>query len=84
MNNYKNRKLRGQCSSCTNPAMYEAVRCQSCQSKHKAKQQANSEAANAQRRDQYFRRSMDRERRLEEIDAQLKREIAELERVLAR
>jgi len=83
MNNYQNRRKRGQCASCTTQAMPDAVRCQSCHDKHREQYAKNSEAFNARRRERAFQRSLERERRLDEIDARLKQEIAELERALA-
>jgi hypothetical protein len=83
MSNYQNRRKRGQCAGCTNQAMPDAVRCQACQSKNLERQRSNREAINARRRERAFQRSLERERRLDEIDARLKREIAELEKALA-
>jgi predicted ATP-dependent serine protease len=84
MSNYKNRRKRGQCASCTNQALQNAVRCQSCKEKHINKQRINSEATNASRRERAFYASLERERRLEEIELRLQQEIAELERAVPR
>lgn len=84
MNNYHNRRARGQCASCTNQAMPDAVRCQECNARHLEKQRTNSQAINARRRERAFQRSLERERRLDEIDAQLKREISQLEKAIAK
>ena len=83
MNNYRNRRLRGQCASCTNPAVTGAVRCQPCQDKHLQQWRNNREAINARRRERSFQRSIERERRLEELDARLQKEVAELEKAFA-
>lgn len=83
MSNYQNRRKRGQCAGCTNQAMPDAVRCQACQAKHLDKQRSNREAINARRRERAFQRSLERERRLDEINARLEQEIAELGKVLA-
>lgn len=84
MSNYKNRRSRGQCASCTNQAEPNAVRCQECHNKHREHYARNSEAFNARRRERAFQRSLERELRLEAIDAKLTLEIAELEKALTR
>lgn len=81
--NYKNRKARGQCAQCTNKALPGGVRCEKCRDKHRRKWSETPEELKAEWRERAFQRSMERERRLEEIDAQLKQEIAELEKALA-
>lgn len=78
MNNYHNRRARGQCASCTNPACTGKVRCKTCQDRHREQWQTKKESYNAIRRERAFQESIDRERRLDEIDARLKAEIAEL------
>lgn len=83
MSNYQNRRKRGQCAGCTNQAIPDTVRCQACQAKHLERQRSNREAINARRRERAFQRSLERERRLDEIDTRLKQEIAELEKALA-
>lgn len=80
MSNYANRRARGQCASCTDQAEIGSVRCGACQEKSRDYQRANSKSLNAKRRERYFHESMERDRRLEEIDEQLKIEIAKLEK----
>lgn len=78
-NNYQNRKARGQCASCTNPASENAIRCEACQEKHRQKYRENSIAINARRRQLAFDRSVEREKRLEVIEKQLEEEVRLLE-----
>ena len=80
MNNYANRRKRGQCASCTDQALPNEVRCENCKSLHREKLRANSSQINALRRERALQRSMDRERRLESLDMLLKAEVAELEK----
>ena len=80
MSNYANRRARGQCASCTEQAEIGSVRCEACQEKSRDYQRENSKTLNAKRRERYFQESMERERRLGEIDEQLKIEIAKLEK----
>ena len=78
MNNYRNRRARGQCASCINPALTGEVRCKICKDRHREQYARTSVAFNARRRERAFQQSIERERRLDEIDARLKAEIAEL------
>jgi hypothetical protein len=82
MSNYWNRRARGQCASCTNQALVHEVRCANCKAKHREQYNQTREAFNAKRREKAFRKTLERERRLDEIDARLKQEIAELEKAL--
>lgn len=82
MSNYRNRKDRGQCCSCLNQAVPGEVRCQQCKDKNKKTWKANRDKINARRRELYFQETLERERRLEEIDERLKQEIAELEKII--
>lgn len=83
MSNYKNRLARGQCASCTNNALPGMVRCEACLDRHREKWRKTSKVYNELRRERAFKKSLARERRLEEIDERLKAEIVELERALA-
>jgi len=78
-NNYANRRARGQCASCTEPAEMGSVRCEACQEKSRDYQRANSKRINAHRREKYFQESLERERRLEDLDERLKAEVAKLD-----
>jgi hypothetical protein len=80
MSNYQNRISRGQCVSCSDQTMTNAVRCQTCQEKHRERQRANSESVNAKRRERNFQKAMERERRLEALEIRLEAEVAELEK----
>jgi hypothetical protein len=82
-NNYRNRKSRGQCASCTDPALPNQVRCQTCKDYHRDQWSKKSEAYNAIRRKKAIQRSLEREKRLDEINEQLKLEIAALEKQLS-
>lgn len=84
MNNYHNRRKRGQCVSCVTPALPNECRCQDCKELHRQKWAESSKAVNARRRERAFQASMERERRLEEIDLRLQREVAELEKVFGK
>lgn len=64
-NNYRNRRARGQCARCTKQS--ERFYCDECR-----------ERLNARMREWRFRRSMEREQRLEELDRQLAAEVREL------
>ena len=79
MSNYRNRRARGQCASCTNQALPNEVRCQQCKDKSHAKWKANREQINAKRREEYFQ-TLEREQRLDDINERLKAEIAELDK----
>ncbi len=74
-NNYKHRRARGQCASCTNQS--ETFRCDECRAKLRAYNKTYG-------REYRFRKSMERERRLDEINAQLVAGIARLEEELAK
>lgn len=78
--NYKNRKARGQCVSCKDQAIQNSVRCQSCKDKHREKCRVNYESYYVKRR----KKLLERERRLDEIEARLKQEVLELEKALVR
>jgi hypothetical protein len=80
---YRNRRARGQCVSCKKQAAPQASRCQECQEKHREKQRQNSVETNARRRERAYQRSLNRERRLDEIDKRLQHEVAELEKAWA-
>jgi hypothetical protein len=79
MNNYRNRRARGQCAACTNQALAGEVRCAKCKAKHREQYNETRDAMNAKRREKAFRESLERERRLEELDERLKAEVAALE-----
>lgn len=80
MSNYKNRRARGQCASCTNQALPNEVRCQQCKDNHRKKWEADREKINARRREQYYQETLEREQRLDDINERLKQEIAELDK----
>lgn len=80
MSNYKNRRARGQCSSCTNQALPNEVHCQQCKEKNQSKWKADREKINARRREQYYQETLEREQRLDEINERLKQEIVELDK----
>jgi len=79
VSNYRNRRDRGQCCSCTNQAIPGEVRCQQCKDKSRERWKANRETINAKRREEYFQTTLEREQRLDEINERLKQEIAELD-----
>ena len=80
MSNYKNRRERGQCCSCTNQALPNEVRCQECKDKSHEKWKANRDKINAKRREEYFQEPLEREQRLDDINERLKADIAELDK----
>jgi hypothetical protein len=67
-NNYKNRRQRGQCAMCTNPSP-NSFRCPDCRVKY-----------NAYTREMRFKKSIEREQRLEALELQLEKEVRELEK----
>lgn len=81
MNNYKNRRLRGQCASCTKQAIENEVRCAECKELHRQSWIDSRTLVNAKRRKKASSERMARNRRLDEIDRQLRVDIAELEKI---
>lgn len=73
--NYKNRRARGQCASCTNQST--AFRCEQCRARLR-------EYNKSYGKEYRFRKSMEREKRLDEIIAQSAADIARLEKELAK